>query len=251
MNKLTRRTFLMSTAALSVGCAAPQLSMDESAKVRIRPPSVGQSWRYAQFDYFTGDRVDTEVDQVVAVDPTIQILSEFERHKRVPVQYPSWGKRWWQRYIHADEAGKLPLSEFQESWGMVVVDPHWAELQAYEKPIPLWPKELRPGWWTMVSTDYMIPTSRETMPWQLTMYAERWESVTVPAGRFHALRCYNIINFRFTNVSERTTAQRIEHYWFVPEIGRWALRESVGTFREDLGTEVKESSYRWELLEWT
>jgi hypothetical protein len=28
------------------------------------------------------------------------------------------------------------------------------------------------------------------------------------------------------------------------------VRESFGTFREDVGTEVKESSYRWEPLSW-
>ena len=65
------------------------------------------------------------------------------------------------------------------------------------------------------------------------------------------LRYYNIIDFRFTNVSERTAALRQENIWFVPEIGRWVVRESRGIYREDVGTEVKESSYRWELLSWT
>ena len=134
---------------------------------------------------------------------------------------------------------------------MVVVDPHWSEMQFFEKAIPLWPSELRPGWSTSVDTYYKIPGTDEIMPWQLTMHAERWEAVTVPAGRFMALRCYNIINFRFTNASERTAAQRIEHLWIVPEIGRWVIRKSMGTFREDLGSEVKESSYVWKLLDWS
>jgi len=97
----------------------------------------------------------------------------------------------------------------------------------------------------------MIPDSREMMPAQLTMSARRWESITVPAGRFTALRHYNIIDFRFTTVSERTAALRQEDIWFVPEIGRWVVRESRGIFREDIATEVKESSYRCELLSWT
>ena len=88
------------------------------------------------------------------------------------------------------------------------------------------------------------------MPSQLTMSAQRWESITVPAGRFTALRYYNIIDFRFTNVSERTAAFQ-ENIWFAPEIGRWVVRESRGIFRDDVGTEVKESSYRWELMSWT
>jgi hypothetical protein len=134
---------------------------------------------------------------------------------------------------------------------MVVVDPHWTEMQSFEKAIPLWPSELRPGWSTAVRTYYKIPGGQEAMPWQLTMDAQRWESVTVPAGHFIALHYYNFINFRFSIFAERNAAQRIENIWFAPEIGRWVMRESVGTFREDLRTEVKESSYRWELLSWT
>ena len=37
----------------------------------------------------------------------------------------------------------------------------------------------------------------------------------------------------------------------MPEIGRWAVRESSGTFRQDVAEEFNESSYRWELLNWT
>ena len=102
---------------------------------------------------------------------------------------------------------------------------------------------------TTVNTQYMIPDSQETMPSQLTMHAKGWETITVPAGRFAALRYYNIVDFRFTNASERTAALRQENIWFAPELGRWVVRESFGTFREDVGTEVKESSYRWELLD--
>jgi hypothetical protein len=133
---------------------------------------------------------------------------------------------------------------------MVIVDPHWNQLQAYEKPIPLWPTKLRPGWSNTVTTYYKIRDSSETMPWQLTMHAQRWESITVPAGQFTTLRYFNLIDFRYTNVSERVAGQRKENIWFAPEIGRWVVRESVGTFREDLGVEVDESSFRWELLNW-
>jgi len=101
-----------------------------------------------------------------------------------------------------------------------------------------------------VGTYYKNPNSEETMPSQLTMRAQRWESVTVPAGRFTALHYYNIIDFRFRDALERTAALRQENIWIAPEIGRWVKRESRGIFREDVGFEVKESSYRWELLSW-
>jgi hypothetical protein len=247
----TRRAFLLSAAAAAVGRVARGTEASMGAATKVRQPAVAQSWRYAKHDFFTGAMVDTQVDRVSAVGQTIEIESHSETTKDPPILYPPWGAAWWRTHMgHDRPAGPLP-SEIQKPWGMVLVDPHWSELQAYENPIPLWPTQLRPGWSITVGSYYKIPDSNETMPWQLTMHAQRWESVSVPAGHFTALRCYSLIDFRFTNVSERTAAQRIEHMWFAPEIGRWVLRESVGTFREGLGSEVKESSYRWELLNWT
>jgi hypothetical protein len=212
---------------------------------------VGQSWRYAKHDYFTGEIVDTQIDRVTKMDKSIEIESRSETSADKPTKYPSWGERWWQEYMGTDTTITRAPTEVQKPWGMIIIDPHWSELQVFEKAIPLWPTQLRPGWSTTVGAKYMIPDSHETMPSQLTMSAQRWESITVPAGRFMALRYYNIINFRFTNVSERDAALRQENIWFAPEIGRWVVRESRGIFRDDVGTEVKESSYRWELLSWT
>lgn len=248
-----RRSFLLSAAALSVSCVARGTSVDAPARnaAIVRLPAVGQSWRYSKHDYFTGAVLDTQIDRVRVAGESIEVESHLETARDTPRAYASWSDSWWHQYMPADAARTGGPIEIQRPWGMVAVDPHWSETQVFEKAIPLWPSELRPGWSTTVGTYYKIPGSEETMPWQLTMRAQRWESVTVPAGHFTALRCYNIIDFRFTNVSERTAAQRIEHLWIAPEIGRWVIRESVGTFREDLGTEVKESSYRWELLDWS
>jgi hypothetical protein len=86
-------------------------------------------------------------------------------------------------------------------------------VQVYEKPIPLWPTQLRPGWSATVYTPYETPQAPdEELPWQLTTHVKGWESLVVPAGRFNALRYHNLINFRFTNVSERVAAQRQEKY---------------------------------------
>jgi len=253
MVNVTRRNFLLSTAALSVGCVEckPLPSAPFGADAKIRLPAVGQSWRYAKHDYFTGAMVDTQVDRVSAVGQAIEIESHSETTKDTPIMYPSWCATWRQTYIGPDRPVGPLTNEIQEPWGMVLVDPHWSQLQAYENPIPLWPKELRPGWSTTVATYYKIPDSQETMPWQLTMHAHKWESITVPAGHFSALRYFSLINFRYTNISGRNAAQRKETIWFAPEIGRWVVRESSGTFRQDVAEEFNESSYRWELLSWT
>lgn len=253
MATTTRRDFLYLAAAACAGCAArgadPQ-TLGGPMPV-VRAPAVGQSWRYAKHDYFTGELVDTQIDRVLKIGESIEIESRSETAEERPLSYPSWGERWWHEYMSADAAHSGGPIEIQKPWGMVVVDPHWSEMQFFKKAIPLWPSELRPGWSTVVSTHYKIPGSEEAMPWQLTMDAQRWESVTVPAGHFMALRYVNFIDFRFSIFAERTAAQRIENVWFAPEIGRWVRRESTGSFHEQLRTEAKESSYRWELLSWT
>ncbi len=249
----TRRDFLYLAAAASVGCVARGVNTSTPGGPApvVRSPAVGQSWRYAKHDYITGEVVDTQIDRVSKIGESIELQSRSETAEDKPITYPSWGESWRHNYVPADPAGSGVPIEIQKPWGMVVLDPHWSEMQAFKKAIPIWPSELRPGWSTIVSTYYRIPGSEEAMPWQLTMNAQRWESVTVPAGRFIALRYFNFIDFRFSVFTERTAAQRIEHVWFAPEIGRWVMRESLGSFHEQLGTEMKEGSYRWELLSWS
>jgi hypothetical protein len=113
------------------------------------------------------------------------------------------------------------------------------------------PTQMRPGWSMTVYTQYKTPESRQGLPWQLAMHDHSWESVRFPAGHFTALRYRNQINFRFTNASERVSAQREENIWLAPEIGRWVACESWGTFYQDVGERFHECSYRWELLSWT
>jgi hypothetical protein len=249
----TRREFILLAGAVSVGCVArgTKAPAPSGPPPVARAPVVGQSWRYAKHDYFTGFIVDTQIDRVSKIGNSVEIESRSETSAEKPLEYPSWGAGWWQEYMGTDTHVVRTPTEVQRPWGMIVVDPHWSELQAFENAIPLWPTQLRPGWSTTMRTQYMIPDSHETMPSQLTMRAQRWETITVPAGHFTALRYYNFIDFRFKMESERTAAIRQENIWFAPEIGRWVVRESRGVFREDLGTEVNESSYRWELMSWT
>jgi hypothetical protein len=249
----TRRDFLYLAAAASVSCVArgTDTPTPGGAAPVVRSPALGQSWRYAKHDYITGEVVDTQIDRVSKIGQSIEIESRSETAEDKPITYPSWGENWRQKYMPADAARVGGPVEIHSPWGMVVIDSHWSEMQAFENAVPVWPSELRSDWSTVVSTNYKIPGTDETMPWQQTMHARSWDSVVVPAGRFMALRYVNFIDFRFSIFSERTGAQRVEHVWFAPEIGRWVRRESLGTFREQLGTEVKESSCRWELLSWT
>ena len=250
---LTRRHVLLSVGALSAARVGRDVLADtpSGAVAKVRQPEIGQSWRYARYDLVTRAMIDTQVDRVSAVGQAIEIESHSETTKEEPIKYPSWGTRWLQQSTNSDRPAGPPPNEVQTPWGMVLIDSHWAQLQVYEKPIPLWPTELRPGWSTTVGTYYQLPDSNDALPWELTMHAHKWETVTVPAGHFNALRFTNLINFRYLDIAGRNAAQRKENIWFAPEIGRWIVRESSGTFRQDVAEEFFESSYRWELLSWT
>lgn len=217
----------------------------------VRQPVVGQSWRYAKHDLFTGAVVDTQDDVVAAVGSTIDIHSSTESDI-VDRQPTSANKNWLRRYFeHSRPGGALP-SEVQGPWGVIMVDPHWSQVQIYDQPIPLWPSTLDPGWHAHIVTKYR--TSDEAgLPWEQTMKAEAWENLTVPAGSFRVLRYSNHINFTSSDLS-RSNSVRNETLWFAPEVGRWVARESRGTYYFDESVaddQNNESSYRWELLRYT
>jgi hypothetical protein len=217
----------------------------------VRQASVGQSWRYAKLNGYSGKLIDDQVDEVAAVGTTVHIDSRSEAGGTSAKK--SWGQRWLSKYVgHDKPPGPLP-SEIQEPWGEVLVDPHWEEVQVYETPIPLWPTQLRPGWSSRFNTKYKTPEHEAGFWWDQTMSAHGWESVTVPAGRFTALRYTNVIDFADTDGS-RTNCVRRETLWFAPEVGRWVIRESGGSYYltdsvDD--TPFEESRYRWELVSYT
>jgi len=250
---LSRRSFVFSAVAASAGCAlrAGGTLTGDAPPAPVRPPLVGQSWHYAKYDYISGAFVDSQTDRVTAVGATVEIESHSDTGKD-PVK-PSWGTDLLRKF-RGNEATTATLpSEIQNPWGMVLVDPHWGQAQVYEKPIPLWPEQLRPGWRIHFQTRYKTVANEHSLPWEQTMQAHNWETVAAPAGQFKALRFTNLINFTHPD-SARTNSMRRETMWFAPEIGRWVARESVGTYYLDDSvddTSHSESSYRWQLTEWT
>ena len=136
---------------------------------------------------------------------------------------------------------------------MILADPHWGQVQVYDSPIPLWPAILQPGWRTHFKTEYKTPTHQKALSWDQTMRAREWESITVPAGQFNALRFTNMINFTSSDMM-RAVSSRTETIWFAPEVGRWVARESSGSYypaNSAIDTPISESSYRWELIGWS
>ncbi len=250
---VSRRSFVISAVALSSGCA-----IGESAKRAVgaaplaRLPQVGQGWRYTKRDQLTGSLVDTESHRVNAIGDTIEVeISSEARPDRSDRVF--WDPFSLLKHPRAATPPRPLPSEIQKPWGRVAVDPHWSETVAFKNAIPLWPMVLRPGWSSRVRTDYLTPDAKSAKTWQLSMHAHEWESISTPAGEFKALRYTNLIDFESQDVFRRSS-QRRETIWFVPEIGRWAIRESVGTYYHEDSVDdqmLTEAAYRWELQSFT
>jgi hypothetical protein len=236
---MTRRLFLTSSAAFSVGCTLHRPAPDAAPLAqKIRQPALGQFWRYSQRNLYTRRLLNNQVDRVAAIDRTVEIESSMETAKDPQGTH---------------KASPASVREVQNPWGMILVDPHWGEVQFYETAIPLWPEQLRPGWRTRIRTKYTTPRNQDPLSWIQMMTAHAWETVAVPAGQFKALRVANVINFKNGDIS-RTDSVRRETLWFAPEVGRWVARESKGSYYEDNSAAdqpYNESGFRWELLEWS
>jgi hypothetical protein len=251
MHRVSRRIFLLSSASACVGCALNRSGPAPPTAASVRGPSVGQSWHYAKLNSYSNRLIDNQTDRIATVDGSVHIDSRSEA--ATDLAKKSWARRWLSGYAaHDNPLGPLP-GEVQQPWGSVLVDPHWPQVQVYDTPIPLWPMQLRAGWSGRFYTKYTTPTHDTGLTWDQTMTAHGWETVSVPAGRFAALRFTNLIDF--TDVEgTRTGCRRKESLWFAPEVGRWVVRESSGTYYLDNSADDsahEESSYRWELISYT
>ena len=65
----TRRYFLISSAALSLGCTTrrPQAPGRAASDPAVREPVLGQSWRYAKRDLYTHALLDDQIDNDVGL----------------------------------------------------------------------------------------------------------------------------------------------------------------------------------------
>jgi hypothetical protein len=245
---------LLSSAAWSAGCSTRPSTATVSPAPVVRAPAVGQSWRYAKHDLYTHAIINEEVDRVASIDRYIEIDSNNQTAGRDNAARVSWSSSLLREFAgHRQRpAGELP-GEVQGPWGMVLVDPHWGQIQVYETPVPLWPVQLQPGSQTRTKTRYKTATNGEGLYWNQTMRARGWETVTVPAGQFTALKYINSIEFGCGDFA-RKDCKRREALWFAPEVGRWVARESSGSYYANNSASdrsVPEGGFRWELLEWS
>ncbi len=228
-----KRALLLFLATLPAACATPVRSPIElpvagpATPPTMRLPQVGQEWVYTLTDVYSGRDRGVLTEKVVAVEDKIHIQRS------------------------SDIAGALP-DEIQGPWGMIVQDPHWTPVPFFSPALPLWPSTLKAGWSSEFHSRYrIVGQSSFDYDWQLSMQAVGWEEITTPAGKFQALKFSNKINYQSDEMVFRLSSERKETLWLVPEIGRWAIRRSEGSYMIEIrGGEVREDFLEWKLQSW-
>lgn len=228
-----RRLFIAASAIAPVGCGIP-ISRDGGIPVAapmpapvVRPPQIGQEWRYLERDFYTGKTRGVLVEHISSIGKTITVS-------------------------RSDEYGSPLPSEIQGPHGMVITDPHWGKVLNFNPAIPLWPQAMSSSWNKQVFSKYSVSGySDNTNSWQLYMSASGWEKITVPAGDFITLRFQNTINYESED-ENKMNCMRSETIWFAPQIGRWVARESSGSYqvRDTIGPFLLEGSTKTVLLSW-
>ncbi|MHB8354438.1 MAG: hypothetical protein ACYDCF_08410 [Burkholderiales bacterium] len=231
---LRKRTLLMFLATLPAACAIPSVPSPHEVAVAgpaipptMRLPQLGQEWVYTLTDVYTGQERGILTEKVVAVGDKIQIQ-------------------------RSSNVGGALLDETQGPWGMIVQDPHWTPVPTFSPALPLWPLELKAGWSGEFHSRYrIVGQSTFDYDWLQSMQAVGWEEITTPAGKFQALKFTNLIHYQSDELVFRLSSERTETLWLVPEIGRWAIRRSAGTYLIEIrGGDVREDFLEWRLQSW-
>ena len=233
MNKLITRRNLLALLALPAGCSLQPLA---PLQVRpgnlqtpmrpVRPPTMGQSWTYRLLNFYNGNLLGTLKEEISAVGPSITV----QRHS----------------------ANTGPLAdEIHTRWGQVQQDPSWDLLQIYETPMPLWLEPLQTGASLSVDTHYTTGASSFRYWIQARIQVMGRETVELPIGSFQTIRIEKLIRQTHYD-SSRLFLVRRETLWLAPEIGRWVVRETDGTYRRSgrKFDEGREDHFRWELTAW-
>jgi len=202
-----RRRLLIAAGAgaLLAGCASPQYVPAPAEDTPAPSVRVGDRWRYAQIDRYSGRRVAELAMEVASVAPQLRVrVTDAEG-----VQRP-------------DEVYSVP-------W-MALEDPTYDPVALFQHPTPVLPRRLGVGAAERVSNRWHPPGRENWYFWSEWIDALGWERIRVPAGEFTALRVMRRIVFEHADPF-RLDNVRDETLWYAPEVNRWVQRDTTGTYR--------------------
>ena len=236
INSSSRRTFLLQCASLPlIGCSikplAPLVTVPVAApNTRVfRAPQVGQSWQYKKINQFNSESIELIDETITSID-----LGQVSMVRR-------------------GQNTQVLGNELHTPWGQVLADSDWGFNQTYTNPIPMFLDLNVINAANVIQTTYQVGSSSYRLPIRVNIRQYGWESITIPSGTFTSIKIEKLIRFQH-NDPIRLESFRVDRYWFVPEIGRWVVRETSGTYFIMAGNrrnDMKEDFLRYELQSWS
>jgi hypothetical protein len=236
----SRRAFVIGglTLPLSLtllGCTTRSLSPIKTTPtlqptpLNLREARVGQSWKYLKINQFNSEPIELIEDQISAIENGQIIISR------------------------KGQKSQNLGNEVQSPYGKLLSDSDWDASQTYQSVVPIYLNLNQINLSDVVRTSYQVGNSSYRLPIAITIRQFGWESITIPSGTFTAIKIEKLIRFQH-NEPIRSESFRVDRYWFVPEIGRWVVRETSGTYFIIAGSrrnDMKEDFLRYELQSWS
>jgi len=236
----SRRAFVIGglTLPLSlplVGCAIQSLSPIKATPtlqptpLNVREARVGQLWKYLKINQFNSDPIELIEDQISTIENGQIIISR------------------------KGQKSQNLGNEVQSPYGKLMSDSDWDASQTYQSVVPIYLNLNQINLSESVRTSYQVGKSSYHLPMAVTIRQLGWESITISSGTFTAMKIEKLIRFQH-NDSSRLDSTRMDRYWFSPDVGRWVVRETSGTYFIMAGSrrnDMKEDFFRYELQSWT
>jgi hypothetical protein len=232
----SRRIFLLQAlsvplCACSIQPLKPVQTQQSSKPSNLKnfTPQLGSTWQYIKINQYNSEPVELIEEKLVSVDN--------------------------QRFEIARQGQKSTQSriEVQQPWGMVKSDSDWDFDQTYDQEIPIYLDLNQENLSRNLHTQYQVGSSSYLLSISVYIRQYGWEIVKTQVGTFNALRIEKSIRFQH-NDSTRIECSRIDRYWYAPEVGRWVIRETNGSYFYVSGrrrTDAREDFWRFELVSFT
>ncbi len=118
--------------------------------------------------------------------------------------------------IQFDRSGNVRSMPVQKGQGKVVFDPFDPRFR-----FPLTPGSS----WSARSGEKLAQYERQT---ESTVTVLGWESVTVPAGTFQAVKVSQVANSQWSPFpGQQAVSKRLTHFWYVPQVRTFARYETL------------------------
>ncbi len=199
------RRALLGAAAVLPACASGPPPADVPAGPLPAPTvRVGDRWRYRLVEQLRGEWLDEPTWEVVETGPELRLTVTGRRD------------------------GPPQQERFSQAWS-VLEETLYGVSHAYETAVPMVPSGVQSGASARTATSWTEPGAPRRRRWSQQLWARRWESVQVPAGRFDCLRIERVIALEVPDAF-RLNSTRTDTLWYAPRVNRWVQRELHGTY---------------------